>query len=210
MSIHVMIVDDHPMIADGIRVALEHDLSIKVIATAKDGQEAIQKCQKKEIHVILMDITMPVMDGVEASKQIKKLHPAIQIIGLSMHDDPINLSKMLKAGATGYLLKSVGKEELRNAIRKVFNGETYISQEVTKIHYSEPLYPEKTDQDIPLTSREIEVLRLITRGRTTVQIAKELGISDRTVETHRKNILRKSGAESMSGLVRYAFSKGIS
>lgn len=209
MRIRILIADDHPMISSGIQVALEADLSLQLVATAKDGAEAVQICLKEEIDIVLMDLTMPVMNGFDATRVIAESIPRTKVIALSMHDDAGNLQRILNAGAKGYLLKSVANEELRSTIKRVHAGETVISPSMKEALSVEPLYPPDDLKEANLTERELEVVKLLSIGKTNANIAASLNISERTVETHRKNLMKKIGVENVSGLMRWAFMRGI-
>ena len=211
MNVKILIVDDHHLIADGIKSVLSSVPSFLVVHTAKDGLEAIKFCSEHSVDIILMDITMPRMNGIEATTIITSRFPNIKVIALSMYDDVSNYNKMKKAGAMAYLLKTVDKEELVICINKVLQGESYISNELAKaIVQKESVYSNEHIDAVHLSERETMVLKLLTRGKTNVEIGKELSISERTVETHRKNIMKKVGSNNISGLMRYAFSIGLS
>jgi DNA-binding NarL/FixJ family response regulator len=211
MEIRVLIADDHRLIADGIRMALDDVQDIKLVAIAKNGSEVTGLCKEHGVHVVLMDINMPVMNGVEATKLVTKELPSVRVIALSMHDDVSNLSLMVQAGAAGYLLKSVDKGELEMAIRKVHAGEQFFSAQMTM----NMMASHKPETELPvaehesLTDREHEVLVLIAQGLSNVKIAEKLFISQRTVDTHRTNIMKKIQVHNVAGIIKYAFQNNL-
>lgn len=209
-QIHILVVDDHKLIADGIKNIMAAEPDLIVVASARNGNEALEIVKSNVIHVILMDINMPEMDGLETTRQIKALYPQIHIIALSMYNDLPHLQKMVQAGASGYLLKSADKEELMLAIRKVYANETYFSGELT-LNAVQANYI--TDKVISkkglLSNREEEVLKLVTKGLSSAAIAEQLYISQRTVETHRTNLMKKIGASNVAGMIAYAYQNGL-
>ncbi len=211
MEIRVLIADDHRLIADGIRMALDDVQDIRLVAIAKNGSEVTGLCKEHDVHIVLMDINMPVMNGVEATKLVTKELPAVKVIALSMHDDVSNLSLMVQAGAAGYLLKSVDKDELEMAIRKVHAGEQFFSAQMTM----NMMASHKPETELPvsehesLTDREHEVLILIAQGLSNVKIAEKLFISQRTVDTHRTNIMKKIQVHNVAGIIKYAFQNNL-
>lgn len=211
MEIRVLIADDHRLIADGIRMALDDVQDIQLVAIAKNGSEVTGLCKEHDVHVVLMDINMPVMNGVEATKLVTKELPSVRVIALSMHDDVSNLSLMVQAGAAGYLLKSVDKDELEMAIRKVHAGEQFFSAQMTM----NMMASHKPETELPvsehesLTDREHEVLVLIAQGLSNVKIAEKLFISQRTVDTHRTNIMKKIQVHNVAGIIKYAFQNNL-
>lgn len=210
---NIMIVDDHRMFLDGVTSLLKEHPEFNIIAIAKDGQEALIKLGiRNDVNVLITDISMPNMDGEELCREVKKKYPHINILALSMHSDSKSIKKILKNGATGYILKNTGKEELIEAIQHVANGVTYFSEKVKNNIMAGISGKEEEDehQKVQLTKREIEILNLIAAEYTTNQIADKLFISLHTVESHRKNIMRKTKAKNMAGLIKYAVKEGIS
>ncbi|HEX5152376.1 MAG TPA: response regulator transcription factor [Parafilimonas sp.] len=206
LPIHLLIVDDHQLITDGISQILESEKMIGEIHTAKNGKEAVDKAMAENIDCVIMDINMPVLNGLEATKLIKKEKPLIKIIVVSMLCDASIVSKMLKAGADGFINKDTGKSELLKAIDKVMHDEKYISPEI-----SNNLFTHLNDRNIStpgnevhLTTREIEIIRYIAEGFTNHEIADKLFLSHVTVDTHRKNILAKLQLKNTASLVKYA------
>lgn len=210
MHVNILIVDDHQLMIDGIKSALDSEENFKIIGYANNGIEAISICQETRVDLILMDVSMPIMDGEEATKIISSLHPKTRIIAITMHDDILHLNKMIQAGAVGYLLKSANKVELVHAINKVLNGGTYFSSDI-KIVEKEKVaeHSEIDNSDLKLSEREVEVISLIAKGKSSAEIAETLNISSRTVQKHRSNIMEKIGVNNISGLLRYAFAHGI-
>ncbi|MFN8116646.1 MAG: response regulator transcription factor [Bacteroidia bacterium] len=203
----VYIVDDHQMLIDGLKALLNGETHISVI-----GQNTLPKIAAKEIinlnpDIVLTDINMPEMDGIELTKEIKKHNPNIKVIALSMFGERETISEMLRAGVSAYILKNTGKQELLNAIDKVSNGGTFFSDEVSDV-MSKPSTGSFT-KEIMLSLREIEVVELIAKEYTNAQIAEALFISERTVETHRKNIFRKTDTKGVIGLLKYCVEKKI-
>ena len=205
-KIRVFIADDHKIVRVGLRgiLSLQHD--IIVVGEAEDGNEVLDAAGQLVIDVILMDIDMGATSGIDTTRKVKALYPDIKIIGLTMHEEQQRIVAMLHAGASGYLLKNAGPEQLSAAVRTVVDGKNYFSPEV-----SAALLQVFTQAQRPsnhyghsLTQREIEVLKLIAQEFSNQEIADKLFISVRTVDTHRRNILEKIQAKNTAGLVKYA------
>lgn len=214
--IKVIIADDHKIIRVGIRGLLERESDIEITGEAESYEEVLSVLSHKPSHVVLMDIDLGETNGIEATKKIKEIYPAIHVLGLTMHEEPSYIVRMLEAGASGYLLKNAGREELLSAIHTVAKGDSYFSQKVsatllqTITQKKAPSDREPKDHSqIPLTDREIEVLRLIAQEYSNGEIAEKLFISIRTVDTHRRNLLEKLQVKNTVGLVKYALDKGI-
>lgn len=204
--INLLIVDDHQLITEGLSQILKSEKTIGEIHTANDGKEAVDIALANEIDCVIMDINMPVLNGLEATKLIKKERPGIKIIVVSMLCDASIVSKMLKAGADGFINKDTGKAELLKAINKVMHDEKYISPGI-----SNNLLTHLSDRNVNtpgnekhLTTREIEIIRLIADGLTNHEIAGKLFLSIVTVDTHRKNMLAKLHLKNTASLVKYA------
>jgi DNA-binding NarL/FixJ family response regulator len=210
--IRIIIADDHQMFIDGIKSLLNTNKQVKVIGEANDGNGLLELMGKNEPDLILMDVNMAGMDGIEATKQVRKNYPAVKVLMLTMFNTRDYIEKVLKAGAQGYILKNTGKEELNHAIEKVMNGESYFSKEVTE-RIMEGLQGKKASAYDPmmveLTEREKDVLKLIAKELTTQEIADQLFISFNTVETHRKNLISKLNVRNIAGLVKYAVQQGL-
>lgn len=206
MPINLLITDDHQLITDGLSQILKAEKMIGEIHAAKNGKEAVEIVMTEDIDCIIMDINMPELNGMEATKLIKKEKPGIKIIVVSMLCDPAIVSKMLKAGADAFLNKDTGKAELLKAIDKVMHNEKYISPGI-----SNDLFTHLNDRNVNttahekhLTKREIEIIGYIADGLTNNEIAAKLFLSNVTVETHRKNILAKLQLKNTASLVKYA------
>lgn len=208
IKFNFLIVDDHEILRKGISEVLINNNFSKKIFEAENGQQALVKCNKhKDIEIVILDINMPDMDGIEATRKIKSQFPDIEIIALSMHDDQASIRSMLKAGASSYVLKSAGKTDLVKAIEYTSRGKPFFSSDVAFKVLQQPSGEDHTstpDHSTNLTDREIEILRLIVYEYTNQEIADKLYISKRTVDTHRTNLLEKTGSKNTAGLVRYA------
>ncbi|MGR3837664.1 MAG: response regulator [Cognatishimia sp.] len=200
----VVIVDDHPMVAEGIQSILESYDDINVTATLSNGREVVDHLKAHTADVVLMDLNMPDIGGLAATEMVLETRPETRILILSMHDSPEYISTALQHGARGYVLKDVPTEEIKTAIDTVMTGERYLC---TGAKYS--LEPQNDDAKDQLTSREQTVLLQLAQGKSNKEVASELNISVRTVETHRKNIKSKLGISSTAGLTRYAMEHGL-
>ncbi|WP_305857891.1 response regulator transcription factor [Balneatrix alpica] len=203
--IKVLLVDDHPLVLDGIRARLAAAAGIEVVGQAGNGQEALEQAALQQPQVILMDVSMPVMNGLEATREFQRRFPAMRILILSMHDNREYILQLMQDGASGYILKDVSAEEMIKAIETVYQGNAYFSQSASHSLFSKPLAPGGADvSPSVLTPREETVLCLLAEGRNNKEIARQLSISVRTVETHRQNIKQKLGIQTAAGLARYA------
>lgn len=206
LPIDLLIADDHQLISDGIAEILKGEKIIRKIYTAKNGKEAVDKASTENIDCIIMDINMPELNGLDATKIIKREKPHIKIIVVSMLCEPSVVSKMLNAGADAFINKDTGKAELLTAIHKVMHNETYISPDVSKNLFKhlgdEQVKPLANETN--LTKRELEIIRLIADGLTDNEIAARLFLSNVTVNTHRKNILAKLQLKNTAMLIKYA------
>jgi len=212
MSIRILLADDHKIVRDGLRALIEKQSGMEVIAEAGDGRSTVQMVQELLPNLVIMDIAMPDMNGIEATRQITATAPNIKIVALSMHSDKRFVAEMLKAGASGYLLKDCAFEELDNAIRAVIANRTYLSPKIADIIIKDytRLFP-KTEFSVfsILTLREREVLQLLAEGKTTKEISSSLNISAKTVETYRKQIMDKLDIHSIAELTKYAVREGL-
>ncbi len=204
MTTRVVIVDDHPMVAEGIEAILESYDDLAVLCTLNDAQQAIDRVEELAPDVMLLDLNMPVLSGLAATEIILERRPGTRIVVLSMHDSPEYISTALSHGARGYLLKDVPTEEIKTAIDAVMRGEEYLCTGARRA-----LRPATLDGRDPLTSREQTILLHLAAGRSNKEVAAQLDISVRTVETHRKNLRRKLGISSTAGLTRYALEHGV-
>lgn len=204
--ISVYLVDDHQIMLDGIKALLSNDKVIDIAGESIRCKEAFEMISICKPDVILTDIHMPDMNGIEFSRLVKNNFPEIKIIALSMSAEEALISDMLEAGASGYLVKNIGKEELREALIRVVSGEVYFSPEVAAQLSKALLNSRNRDKEpvVKLTQRELEIVRLIAKEYSNEQIANALFISERTVETHRKNIFRKTKIKGVIGLLKFA------
>jgi len=210
--IRVLLVDDHPLVLDGIEARLAQEASVEVIGTANNGQQALAQAAELKPDVVLMDISMPVMNGFEATEKFREQMPDIRVLILSMHDDREYIMKLVRCGASGYVLKDVSSRELIHAIQTVSTGASYFSSGVSQTLFSAPaMAPAEPEPSLPdpLTPRETAVLRAIAEGLSNKEIARQLDISVRTVETHRLNIKQKLDLQTTAALARYAIEKGL-
>jgi DNA-binding NarL/FixJ family response regulator len=211
MSIKIILADDHEILRYGLSKSFEQENDIKVIGQAKDGHSAVDLARELSPDVIIMDIGMPDLNGVEATRKIVKNHPRVKVIGLSMHSSDKYVREMFKAGASGYLLKNCPFEELVEAVRTVAGGKTYISSSIGDMIVKE--YASKPDEEKSvftiLSQREREVLQLLAEGKTTKQIAKRLHISPKTVEAHRLRIMERLDIDNVAQLTKYAIQEGL-
>jgi len=211
MAVNVLLADDHKIVRDGLRTLIEANGSMTVVAEAEDGQKTINLARELHPQVIIMDISMPDVNGIDATRKITSDLPGIKIIALSMHADRHFVIGMLEAGASGYLLKDCAFEELVNAINTVLANHTYLSPTIADIVVKN--YVHKAAGTIvvssELTPRERELLQLLAEGMTAKQIASALHVSVKTVETHRRNITQKLGACSVAELIKYAIREGL-
>jgi DNA-binding NarL/FixJ family response regulator len=207
-KIKLLIADDHAILRDGIVSLLKQEPSFMVVATAANGHEVMDILEKKEVDVCLLDINMPELDGMEAAKLIREKKPAIKIIMLTTYNDKEIISELIHIGVAGYLLKNSDRQELVEAVNKVMKGRHYFSEEVENI-ILQGLTEKKPSEVIPLTDREVQIVELLAKEYTNDKIAKELSISYRTVESHRKNIMQKTKAHNLAGLLKYAYNRGL-
>lgn len=207
MKIKILLVDDHQILRDGIRNVIERNTAMEVIAEAKDGREAIKLCKQLKPDVVIMDIAMEGLNGVEATTRIVQENPAIKIIALSMHSNKRFVLGMFKAGACGYLLKDCDSEELIKAINTVAINQKYIAQNISAVILSEFIAGQQ-EEDC-LTSREKEILQLIAEGKCSKDIGDILFLSPKTVDSHRKNIMDKLELHSLPELTKYAIKTGV-
>jgi two-component system, NarL family, response regulator NreC len=210
--IRIILADDHQIVRQGLRVLLESEADIEVIAEADSGRKLVKIAQELLPDIILMDLAMPELNGIEATCQILALVPKIKVIALSMHFDSFSVFNMVKAGASGYLLKDSAAGELIKAIRSVVTGKNYFSSDIlgTVLQNINTDRPHTIHSAFSvLTSREREVLQLLAEGKTSKQIASSLYLSIKTIETHRAQIMNKLGIKSVAELTKYAIIQGL-
>jgi DNA-binding NarL/FixJ family response regulator len=213
MGIRVLIADDHKIMLAGLRSLLEKQTDFDVVGEAENGRKAVQMTQEKEPDVVVMDVSMPDLNGMEATVQIIDSLPETKVIALSMHSDKRFVMGMLKAGASGYLLKDCASQELANAILQVAGGKKYLSPEITGVVIDDFLQGASPDGVASvaskLSAREREVLQLIAEGWSTKQIASHLYVSIKTIETHRRQIMKKLDLHNIADLTKYAIREGL-
>ncbi|WP_461048785.1 LuxR C-terminal-related transcriptional regulator [Spirosoma arcticum] len=196
----LLIVDDHRMFAEGIQFLLERSGEYTIAAILGNGNEVVPFLIHNTVHILILDIDLPGQSGFEVTRSVRQLHPHTNVLGLSMLNNTQSISRMMAAGATGYCIKSAGYDELQMALRRVANGDTYLPES-----YYEQLRVRQNCLDYnDLTKREVEIIQLIAQGISTKQIADQLFLSTRTVETHRKNIYRKAGIHTNVELAYFA------
>jgi DNA-binding NarL/FixJ family response regulator len=214
-EINVFVVDDHQIFLDGIVSLLDDEPNIKIVGTAHNGKEAIDRIKASKVDVVLMDINMPEMDGIEATKQLKKINPDIKILMLTMHSEARFIKECLEIGAKGYVMKNISKDDLIKAVETVYQDKSYLdadSQEKLISSMSSTDEDDNRNYDelaAQITQRELEILQLIALGLTSQDIANKLFISKNTVETHRKNMLAKLNVNNTAALLKIAYKKGL-
>jgi two-component system, NarL family, response regulator NreC len=212
-SIRVIVADDHTMIRSGLRALLDRAPDVEVVGEAQDGRQAVQLAQELSPNVVLLDIAMPNLNGIEAARQISARQERIGIIILSMHSDEGYVLRALKAGARGYLLKDSSEDDVINAVRAVSSGKAYFSPEISRMMADQYIVQMQQrgveDSYELLTSREREILQMLAEGNSNKEVATSLDLSLHTVETHRSNILQKLNLHSIPELILYAVRKGI-
>ena len=212
--ITVLLADDHMIVREGLRALLDVEDDIEVVGEAETGRQTLQLAKKLRPTVVLMDIAMPSLNGLEATRQILKAVPATRVIILSAHNDDEYIRQVIKLGAAGYLVKQTSADLLSRAVREVHKGNTFFSPSIAKrvrsLYQDSPKGRELLEKKKPaLTSREMEVLQLVAEGKANKQVAKELAISIKTVEKHRQKLMSKLDLHDTAGLTRYAISAGI-
>jgi two-component system response regulator NreC len=210
--IRIILADDHQIVRQGLRILLEAEPDMEVVAEADNGRKVLRMAQELTPDIIIMDLSMPELNGIEATRQILAEVPGIRIIALSMHSDSLFVLNMIRAGASGYLLKDCALEELVKAIRAVVNNKTYLSPGVSDIVIRDFVTGWQTTTSSAfsvLSAREREVLQLMAEGKTTNQIADGLCVSVKTVEAHRKQVMNKLGIHSVAELTKYAIRQGL-
>jgi two-component system nitrate/nitrite response regulator NarL len=209
-KIKVLIVDDHPVVRKGLQSCLSSKDNLKIVGEASDGNDAVRKVKELQPDIVLMDISMPNMDGLAVTETLRKQSPGVKVLVLSMEGKRDAVLRIIKAGARGYVLKDAPPEELVRAIETVQGGEAFFSGPVAQIALNQ--YVSESDDDQPLaklSEREREVLALIAEGKSNKEIAMHLGIGVRTIETHRERIMRKLDIHSVAGLTKFAIAHGM-
>lgn len=211
-TIKIALADDHKIVRDGIKTMLESQDEIDVVAEVSNGNEIIEKVENNLIDLVIMDINMPDKDGIAATKELKDKHPNVKVLALTMSNDDLHVRQMIQAGASGYIMKSAGRKELKNAIDAIMEGKHYFSDEATHSIMMDLVKGKgkSTSPDVVhITDRELEILELIVQEYTNQEIGEKLFISSRTVDAHRRNLLQKTGARNTAGLVKYAFQHNL-
>jgi DNA-binding NarL/FixJ family response regulator len=211
-KIRVLVADDHTMVRKGLCSLLEAKPDIEVVGEAEDGREAVEKVEALLPDVVLMDITMPRLNGLEATRQIKRLFPKVKIVALTMYTNEEYIQQFLQAGASGYVVKQAAPAELISAIQAVYRGDSFLSPLISKTvidEYLKSTKPAASPEQAKLTDREREVLQLIAEGCSNREIAQKLQISIKTAGVHRTNLMEKIGIHNVTDLVKYALRKGI-
>jgi DNA-binding NarL/FixJ family response regulator len=213
MSTRVILADDHGIVRDGLRALLGQLRDIEVVAEADNGRTAVELAKKHRPDLVILDVSMPDLNGIEAARHIHEAVPTARIIGLSMHADKRFVAEMLRAGASGYVLKDAAFEELHQAIASVMNGQIYLCRRIAGVVVED--YMRRLDGEGPvvpaseLSAREREVLQLLAEGKTTKQIALTLHLSPKTIESHRHNIMNKLKIDNVAELTKYAIREGL-
>ncbi|GGC31126.1 DNA-binding response regulator [Parapedobacter defluvii] len=206
MKHRILLVDDHPILTEGLKMVFRDNTTFDIVASTHSGTYALALLKVKPIELMVTDYSMPDMNGLDLIRQAKTLFPGLKTIVLTMHDEAPIIKEVIAAGADGYVLKKCAMEELAQAMESVLNGRPYLSADVGHKLFQLAKQPES---DEPLTHREVEVLRLIIKELTNKEIAAQLFISDRTVEVHRKNLMRKIKCTNTVGLIKYAFAHNL-
>ena len=213
MTINILLVDDHEVVRSGLRMLLEGEEDVQIVGEVGTAKEALENLSELKPDVVLMDIGLPDLSGIDATKKIKEMHPEIAVVALTIHEDKEYFFKMLDAGASGYVPKRAAPEELLFALRAAASGEVYLYPSLAKLLVGDYLEQTQEDREMRqlngLTSREQEVLAHLANGDSNSQIGEKLGISPKTVARHRENIMRKLKLHSRTELVKYAIRKGI-
>lgn len=211
MSIKIILADDHVILREGLSRALQSESDFEIVGQVGDGHSAIRLIRELSPDIVIMDIGMPELNGIETTRIISKELSGVKVIGLSMHSNDKYVREMFRAGASGYLLKNCAFDELVEAIRTVAGGKTYVSPSIGSMIIQE--YISKTDQEKSafslLSQREREVLQLFAEGKTTKQAAARLHISPKTIEAHRLNLMNKLGIDNIAQLTKYAIQEGL-
>src|SRR5258706_2703795 len=211
-KIRLLLVDDHPVVRKGIHSCLDRSDRFEIVGEAVDGAEALRKARDLSPDIVLMDINMPHMNGLEATKLLQRESPQTKVLILSVHNDKKSVLQIIRSGARGYVLKDAAPEELVRAIESINEGEAFFSSDVAKLllnQYVSDAGSQQQDSTARLTERELEVLTLIAEGHSNKEIGSQLDVSVRTVEAHRERIMRKLNIHSVLGLTKYAIANGI-
>lgn len=213
MKIRILLADDHTILRAGLKMMLNAQPDMEVVGEAQDGRQAIEETRKLQPDIVLMDITMPDINGIEATRQIKRLTPDVKILMLTMHEHDEYVFQALQAGASGYMLKEAADTELITALHVITSGQFYLSPTAQSVVVGDYLQKVRTGEErdsySSLTEREREILKLVAEGFTNNQIAERLVISPKTVDTHRTHIMDKLNMHSRAELIKYAMRRGL-
>ena len=212
MAVKVLIVDDHEIMRDGMSALLHKYSEFEVVGQAADGREALEMASQLKPDLVIMDVGMPNLNGVDATRQLLTQQPDLRVMALSTHSDGPVVAKMIKAGASGYMLKESAFEELIEGITALLEGKTFLCKKISKVVFSEyvgMITNPKTKNGDGLTGREREVLQLVSEGHTTREIAEMLKLSTKTIDSHREHIMEKLGIRNIAGLTKYAIREGL-
>lgn len=212
MSIRIILADDHTVVRAGLKSLLDQETTMEVIAEASDGREVLELVRQHEPDMVIMDVAMPELNGVDATRQLRADYPEIKVLALSMHSDKRFVLTMLKAGASGYLLKNCATRELTQAIQTIITNRQYISPDIANVVIEELSRDPAQAAETPaanLTRREREVLQLLAEGNSVKAIATQLHVSNSTVETHRRQIMEKLDLHNLAELTKYAIREGL-
>lgn len=211
-NIKILLADDHKIVRDGIKLMLEPHVGLDIEAEAGNGKEVLEILEETVIDLIIMDINMPEMDGITATKHVKEKYSDVKVLALTMSNDDLHIRQMIQAGASGYIMKSAGRSELKEAVNAIMKGKHYFSDEATHSIMMDLVKGKgksSSSDPVHITDRELEILELIVKEHTNQEIGEKLFISPRTVDAHRRNLLQKTGARNTAGLVKYAFQHNI-
>ncbi len=208
-KIKILLADDHQLFLDGLSALLAQIASVEIVAAVGDGAQLLEKLKESEGDLVIVDLHMPVLSGLETTKMIRELYPAVKVLGLTMDNEVDSIQDMLEAGASGYILKNTGKAELETAILQVMKGEVYLSQSLSnqlaqRLLLKKKAVVEETCELDMLTEREVEILKMVALENSNTEIAEKLYISPKTVETHRKNLMKKIGVRNSLGIYKFA------
>jgi DNA-binding NarL/FixJ family response regulator len=208
----ILLVDDHEIMREGICALLKRHSDLEVVGQAADGRMALELARQLHPDMVIMDIGMPNLNGIEATRQMISENPDVKVMALSAHSDGAVVAKMIKAGATGYMLKESAFSELVDGLQAMLEGKTYLCSKISKVVFSDYinlLTSPKADSADGLTAREREVLQLVAEGHTTKEIAQMLELSPKTIDSHREHIMEKLGIRNVAGLTKYAIREGL-